>query len=172
MVNNVCTDVFGRLNPDFSSFLQELQAKKIDNIHSMSHQRINPTGMDPAIAQPHNDQGSVDEDFLDYVQEELIEQPDNSFKHRSSIVAATDTGMPFSAVLPIGRTAITNSSQPIPCSDSKRNFKDINAITNITRIGITGFVDGSTIVEITMLLWGKEWYQRSDFGIPLCAPLF
>ena len=34
---------------------------------------IHSTCSDPAMAQPHNDQGSIDEDFLDYIPKELLE---------------------------------------------------------------------------------------------------
>jgi len=56
----------------------------------------------------------------------LIEQPDNSFNHLSSIFAATEASMQFSAVLPMGGSAIASSSQPIPCHDSNSN----NSISN------------------------------------------
>ena len=148
-VNNVCTDVFRRLDADFRSSSPEVQAKKIDNIRSMIRRRIHSTGTDPAMAQPHNDQGSFDEDFLDYVPEELIEQPDNSFNRLSSFVAATEASMRFSAVLP----AIASSSQPVPCSDSNSNSNS-NDITNMTSVENTGLVDGSTIVEGAMSLGG------------------
>lgn len=146
-VNNACTDVFRRLDADFRSSSPEVQAKKIDNIRSMIRRRIHSTGTDPAMAQPHNDQGSFDEDFLDYVPEELIEQPDNSFNRLSSFVAATEASMRFSAVLP----AIASSSQPVPCSNSNSNSNDI---TNMTSVENTGLVDGSTIVEGAMSLGG------------------
>jgi len=146
-VNNACTDVFRCLEADFRSSSPEVQAKKIDNIRSMICQRIHSTGTDPAMAQPHNDQGSFDENFLDYVPEELIEQPNNSYNRLSSFVAATEASMWFSAVLP----AIASSSQPVPCSDSNSNSKDI---TNMTRVENTGLVDGSTIVEGAMSLGG------------------
>jgi hypothetical protein len=148
-VNNACTDVFRRLDADFRSSSPEVQAKKIDNIRSMIRRRIHSTGTDPAMAQPHNDQGSFDEDFLDYVPEELIEQPDNSFNRLSSFVAATEASMRFSAVLP----AIASSSQPVPCSDSNSNSNS-NDITNMTSVENTGLVDGSTIVEGAMSLGG------------------
>jgi hypothetical protein len=38
------------------------------------------------MAQPHNDQGSFDENFLDHILEELIEQPDNSFNRLSNFM--------------------------------------------------------------------------------------
>jgi hypothetical protein len=100
VVNNASTDVFRRLNTDFLSSSPEVQAKKIDNICSMIRRRIHSAGTDPAMAQPHNDQGSFDEGFLDYVPEELIEQPDKSFNRLRSFVAATEASMRFSAVLP------------------------------------------------------------------------
>jgi hypothetical protein len=108
---------------------------------------IHSTGTDPAMAQPHNDEGSIDEDFLDYLPEELIEQPDNCFNRLSSFVAATEASMRFSAILP----AIASSSQPDPCSDSNCNSNDI---TNRTSYENMGFVDGRTIVESVMLLGG------------------
>jgi len=147
VVNNACTDLFRRLDADFRSSSPEVQAKKIDNIRSMIRRRIHSTGTDPVMAQPHNDQGSFDEDFLDYVPEELIEQPDNSFNRLSSFVAATEASMQFSAVLP----AIASSSQPISCSDSNSNSNDI---TNMTSVENTGSVDESTIVEGAMSLRG------------------
>jgi hypothetical protein len=91
---------------DFSSSSPAVQAKTIDNIRSMICQRIHSTGTDPVMAQPHNNQGSFHEDFLDYVPEELIEQPDNSFNRLSSFVDNTEASMRFSAVLP----AIASSS--------------------------------------------------------------
>jgi hypothetical protein len=95
------------------------------------------------MAQPHNNQGSFDEDFLDYVPEELIEQPDNYFNSLNSFIAATEASMRFSAVLP----AIASSSQPVPCGNSNSNSNDI---TNMTSVENTGLVDGSTIVEGAM----------------------
>jgi len=115
--------------------------------------------MVPAMAQPHNNQGSFDEDFLHYVLEDLIEQPDNSFNPLSSFVAATEASMRFSAVLPIGGSAIASSSHPVPYSNSISNSNDITSITNMTSIENTGLVDGSTIVEGVMLLASKEWCQ-------------
>jgi len=125
----------------------EVQYKMIDNICSMIWQRIHSTGTDPAMAQPHNDQGSSDDDFLDIVQEELLVQPENSFNHLSSFVAATEASMQFSAVLRMGGSDIASISQPIPCSNSNSNSNDITSITNMTSIEITGLVDRSTIVE-------------------------
>jgi len=146
-VNNACTVQCHRLDADFRSFSPEVQAKEIDIIRSMIRQRTHSAGTDPAMAQPYNDQGSFDKDFFDYVPEELIEQPDNSFNHLSSFVGATEVSMRFSAVLP----AIAGSSQPIPCSNSNSNSNDI---TNITSIENTGSGDGRTIVEGTKSLGG------------------
>jgi len=145
--NNACTDVFRRLDVDFCSSSPEVQANKIDNICRMIRRRIHPTGTDPVMAQPHNDQGSIDEDFPDYLPEELIQQPNNSLNHLRSFVAATEVSMRFSAVLAMGGSAITSSSQPIPCSKSNRNSNDI---TNMTSVEDMGLVDGSTIVEGAM----------------------
>ena len=131
MVNNACTDVFHRLDTDFRSSSPEVQAKKIDNICCMICGRIHSTGTDPAMAQPRIDQGSFDEDFLAYVLEELIEQPDNSVNRFSSFVPATGASMRFSAVLP----AIASSSQAVPCSDNNSNS---NNITNMTSVENTG----------------------------------
>jgi len=103
------------------------------------------------MAQPHNDQGSFDKDFRDYVPEELIQQPNNSFNCLISFVAATEVSMRFSAVLPMGGSAIASSSQPVPCSGSNSNSNDI---TNMTSIENTGLVNGSTIVQAAMSLGG------------------
>jgi hypothetical protein len=72
-VNNAGADVFRRLNADFRSSSPEVQGKRIRSIRSMICRRIHSTGTDPAMAQPHHDQGSFDADFLDYIPEELIE---------------------------------------------------------------------------------------------------
>jgi len=150
-VNNACTDVSCHLYADFCSSTPNIQGKKIENIRSIIRRRIHSTGLDPVLAQPHNDQGSVDEDFLDYIREELIRQRDNSFNRLSSFDAATEASMRFSAVVPMGGSAIASSSQPIPCSDSNSNSNDI---TNMTSVENTGLVDGSTIVEGAMSLGG------------------
>jgi len=136
---------------DFCSSWPEAHAKKIDYISSMISQRIQSTHRDPAKAKPHNDRGSFDEDFLDYVPEELEDQPDNLFNHLSPSHAATEPSMRFSAVLPMGGSTIASSSQPVPGSDSNRNGNDI---TNMTSIDNTGLVDGCTIVEGAMSLGG------------------
>jgi len=173
-VNNVCTEVFCELDADFHFSSPEVRAKKIDNIHSMICRGIHSAGRDPAMAHPHNDQGSVDEDFIDYVPEALIEQPDNSFNRISSVVAATEASMRFSVVLPMGGSAITSSSQPVPCSNSNSNSNsnDSTSITNMTSVENMGLVDGSTIVEDVMSHGGSEWCQWPDLGFPLCAILF
>jgi len=103
------------------------------------------------MAQPHNNQGSFDEDFLDYFPEEVMEQPHNSFNCLSSFVAATEACMRVSAVQPMGRSAIVSSSQPVPCSDSNSNN-----ITNISSVEYTGLVNGSTILEGAISLGGLE----------------
>jgi len=148
-VNNACSDVFRHLEADFRFSSPEVQAKKIDNIPSMIRRRIHSTGPDPAMAQHHNDQVSFDEDFLGYLPEELLEQPDNSFNRLRSCIAATEASMRFSAVLP----AIASSSQPVPCSKNNSNSNS-NDITNMTSVENPGLVDGSTIVDGAMSLGG------------------
>ena len=148
-VDNACADVIRRLNVDDSSFSPEVQAEMFDSNRRMICRKIHSNGMDPAMAQPHTDEGSFNEIFLDSVLQELIEQPDNSFNCLSSFVAATDASMRFSAVLPVGGSAIASSSQPVPRSNSNNNN-----VTNITSIENTGSVDGSTGVEGWMSLGG------------------
>jgi len=152
VVNKACTAVFHRHNADFCSSSPEVQAKLIDNICSMIHRSIHSTGMDPAMAQHHNDQGSFDKDFLLYVPEKLIEQPESIFIWLSSFVAATEASMQFSAVLPIGGSAITISSKPVPCNNSNSKTNDMTSMTNITSVENMGLVDGSTIVVGAMSL--------------------
>jgi len=141
----------------------------IGNIYSMIRWCIHSTGTDPVLAQPHNNHGSFDEDFLDDVREELTQQPDNSSNRLRCFVTATEACMRFSAVLPIGRSAITSSSQPMPCSDSNSNSNDI---TNITSIENMESVNGSTIVESAMSLGAYELCQWLDLGFLLCGILF
>jgi len=169
VVNNACTVECCHLDPDFPSSSREDQAKQIDTIRSIIQRRIHSTGTDPAMAQPHNNQGSFDGDLLDYIPEELIEQPDNSFHPLSSFVAATEASMRFSAVLPMGGSAIASSSQPVPCSNSNSNSNDI---TNITSIDNMGLVNGSTIAEGVMVRGGYAWCQWSDWEFLSCAILF
>jgi hypothetical protein len=92
-VNMACTNVFGSLDANFHSSSLQVQAEKIHNIRSMIRQRIHSTGTVPVMVKPHNDQGSVDEDFLDYVPEELLEQPHNYFHRLSSFVTATEASL-------------------------------------------------------------------------------
>ena len=157
---------------DFSSSLPEVQVKKIGNICSIIRWRIHSTGTDPVMAQPYKDLGHLDDNFLDYVPEELKEQPDNSFEHLSCIVAATQARMRFAAVLSMGGSAIVCRSLPIPCSDRNSNRNDITSIPNVTSIENIGLVDGSTIVEGAMSLGGLEWCHWSDLGFPMNAILF
>jgi hypothetical protein len=149
--NDACTDEFRCLDVGFRSSTPEVHANKIDNISSLIRRKIHSTGTDPAMEQPYNHEGSFEEDFLDYVLKELIVQHDNPFNCLNSIVAATEASMRFSAVLPIGGSAIGSSSQPIPCNDSNRNSNDI---TNMPCVHNTGSLNGSTIVEGAMLLGG------------------
>jgi hypothetical protein len=153
---NICKDVFGHLDVDFLSFSPDIEAKEIDNIGSIMSHSIQSTGTDPLMAQPPNNWGSYHEDFLDYILEELIEQPDNSVYCHSSFDAATEAGMGSSAVLPMGGSAIASSRQPGPGSDSNSNS---NAMTNMTNMEYMDLVDGSTIAEGPMLPGGLEWCQ-------------
>ena len=145
-VNTASAYGFRRLDADSGSSSPEVQAKKIDNFRSMICRRIHSTGTDRALALPHNNQGSFDEDFLGYVTEELVEQPDNSFNRLSSFVTATEACMRFSSALP----AIASSSQTVHCSDSNSNSNDI---TNMTSVEDMGLVNGSTMVEGAMFVW-------------------
>jgi len=142
---------------DFSFW--EVEANMIDNFRSTIHWRISSTGPNPAVAQPDNSQGTCDKDFLNYILENLIEQPENTFDCRSSFVAATEASMQFWAVLPMGGAAIPCSSLPIPCSDSNSNSNKITNITNINHIKNIEVVNGSMIVEGAMSLGGEEWCQ-------------
>jgi len=172
VVDNPCTAVFRCLDSDFSSLSPEVQAKTMDNILSMIHRRIHWTVTDPENAQCHNDQGTIDEDFLVYVLEELIKRPNNSFHRLTSFVAATEASMQFAAVLPMCGPAIAISSQPIPCSNSNSNSNDITNITKQTSIEKLRLVVGSRMVEWATSRGGSEWCQWSDLGFPLCGILF
>jgi hypothetical protein len=94
-VNSAWTYQFGHVDADCHSSSPEVQVRKTDNIHSMICRRIHSTGRDPVMAQSHNNQGSIEQVLLNYVPEELIEQPDNPFDCLSSIVAAAIASMRF-----------------------------------------------------------------------------
>jgi hypothetical protein len=155
-VINAYPDVFHRLGINMLYSYPEDQARKIDNITTMIRQRIHSTDMDQAMSQHNHDQGSVDEDILEFILEALIEQPDNCFNWLSSFAATADASMQFSAVLPMGRSTITRSSQPIPYYKSNSNCNDI---TNITRVDNTVLLDGVMCVEGAMFVASKEWCQ-------------
>jgi len=77
-VNDPGTDVVRHLNSDFSSSSPLIKDKMIDNIHRIIPRGIHHTSLDPVMAQPHNDHSSIDDDFLDYIPEMLIAQPNDS----------------------------------------------------------------------------------------------
>jgi len=70
------------------------------------------------MAKLHNHHRNFDEGLVDNIPAERIEQPDNRFNCLSSIDAASEGSMQFSAVLTMGWSAIASSSQPVPCRDS------------------------------------------------------
>jgi hypothetical protein len=72
-VNNACKDVFHRLNMEFCSSSPHDQAKQLGNIGSMVRHRIHSTGTEHVMAQPHHNQGSIDEDFAEIPSEALTE---------------------------------------------------------------------------------------------------
>jgi len=161
-VNIVCTDEFHRLNTDFRSSSPDIQGKMLDNIRSMIRRSVRTTGMEPAMAQPHYNQGSIDEHLLHYIPAKLIEQPNNLFNRLSSFVAGPEASMRFPAFHFIGGSAIASRSQPVPCSGSNSNINDIPSINNMTSVENTGLVIGSTIIDSAMLLsrWGMVWVIR------------
>jgi hypothetical protein len=155
MVIHTFTDLFRFLNADFHFSLPQVQAKTIYNIRCMICPRIHSTGANPGMVQSQNYQGSLDhDDLLDIIMEELIEQPENAFNHPSCFVAPTEDSMQFSAVLPMDWSAITSSSQPIPCSNTNSNRNAIASIICQTSVENPGFVVGSTFVEDIMALGG------------------
>jgi len=171
-VNNACTDVYCCHVTDFCSPSQEVQAKMSHNIRTMICQRIHQNGTGPVMAQPHNYQASFDGNFFDYILEELIEQPNNSFNRLCSFVAVTEASLQFWAFLPMGGSAIASSSQPILCSDSTSKSNDITSITNMTRIENTGLVNGSMILEGAISLQCFKRCQWSDLGFCCCDIVF
>jgi len=146
-VNHACTYLFCRLAVDFCFSSPLVQAKKVDDICSMIRRTIHSSGPDPAMAHLHDDQATFNKDFLHSVTEELIEQPNDSLNHLSSCVATTEASVQFSAVVPMGGSAITTSSQLVPCSDTNSNN-----IPNIICIENTGLDNGSNIVNGSMSL--------------------
>ena len=136
---------------DLRSSWPEVQAKQKGNIRSQIRGRIQSTGMDPAMAEPPDNWGSIDKHCLHYVPEELIGQHEKSFNHLSSFVAAAEPSIRFPAVLHMSGSAIASSSQPIPCCDSNSNSNDI---TNMTSVKNMGSVNGSMIFDRAMSFGG------------------
>jgi len=151
-VNDVSTDVFRNHNMHCLSLPLKVEVKEVKNICSSIGPRIHSTGTDPAMAQPYNNLGSFNEDFFDFIPEKLIEQPNNSFNHHSSFVAAMEANIQFSAVLPMEWSAIASRSWPITGSDSISN--NITNLTNITRKENTRLVNGSKIAEGALSIGG------------------
>ena len=143
----------------------------MDDIPRMIRERFHKPGTEQAMAQRHNYRGSCDKHFLDYIAEELIKQPNNSFNPLRIFVPTTEASLQFTDVLPMGRSAIASSCRPVPCINSNSNC-NCNNITNITSVENTGLVDGSMILEGAMSPWGYEWCQWLDLGFSLCAILF
>jgi hypothetical protein len=104
---------------------------------------------------PQYDHGSFDADIFDSLREQLRQLTDNSLNCLRMVVAATDASIRFPAVLPMARSALASSSQPVDCSISNRNY--INSITIMMSGGNTGLDDGSMIVERAMSLGDEEW---------------
>jgi len=100
----------------------------IGNKNSIIHGTIASSYTDPEMVQPHNHQGSFDDDFLVHILEELIEQPDNSLQ--VPVVMSRLVKLACNYQLPIGGSTIASSSQPVPCTDSR----DTTIITNNTSI--------------------------------------
>jgi len=63
--NHVFRHVFGHLDPDICSSSLDIDTNQIDNIRSIIRQRIHSTGMKPAMGQPYNNHGGLDEDTFD-----------------------------------------------------------------------------------------------------------
>jgi len=121
----------------------------MDDIPRMIRERFHKPGTEQAMAQRHNYRGSCDKHFLDYIAEELIKQPNNSFNPLRIFVPTTEASLQFTDVLPMGRSAIASSCRPVPCINSNSNC-NCNNITNITSVENTGLVDGSMILEGAM----------------------
>jgi len=154
--NNEYTNIFCHLDADFSSASPEVQAQQIDITHSMIYCGIHSTGTDFVMSTPHNVQSCIVEYFFDYIPEELKQQPNNSFYCLITFVAPTDASKQFTAVLPIGGSAIPSSSQSVSCSNtnSNSNSNNITNITNISSVVNPGLVNGSTIWQSAMSLGG------------------
>jgi hypothetical protein len=104
------------------------------------------------MAQPHYNQGSFDQNSLDYMLEKLIEQHDIVFKCCSYCIAGPDASMKFSAVMPMGGTAIASSSLPVPYIHSNCNSNNITTITNITSVVNMQLINGNTFMQGMILL--------------------
>jgi hypothetical protein len=91
--------------------------------------------------------GRINEEFHIDILKKPIERPDKSFKPLSSFIGATESSIQFSTVLPVGRSPIASSCQPIRSTTTNCNCNDITNITKIARVENPELVDGSTIAE-------------------------
>jgi len=67
VVDKACRDEFRCRGTNSRSSWPEVQGTEIVIIRGMIHRRIHSTSRDPVMAQPHKDQRSFHDDFLDYV---------------------------------------------------------------------------------------------------------
>jgi hypothetical protein len=151
-MNNLCPVVFGHHNMHCLSLPPKVEVAEVNNIRSLIHLRIHSTGTDPAMVQPHENLGSIHENLFYFIPEKLIEQSNKTFKHHSSFVAAMEANMHFSAVLPLGWSAIASSSCPITNNDSISN--NITHLTDITHMDNTRLFNGRKIIEAAILIGG------------------
>jgi len=154
VVKPACKAQFGSHDSDLYASSPEEEPKQLDNISSFIHWRILSASINPVMAQHPNHQGSFDEDFLEFIPESLIEHLDNSFNHVGSCFAATEASLRFSALLPIGGSALGSSSQSVLCSDSNNDTNDVTNIANVNSVENIWFVDGTKIVIVAMSVGG------------------
>ena len=104
------------------------------------------------MAQCHENHDSVDEDFYEYNTQELVEQLVNYYSCLITIIAAIEASIPISTVVQMGESAMACSLLPLLCSNSNSN--NTTNIANIISVENTELVDGSKIVDGTMLQAG------------------
>jgi hypothetical protein len=145
--HNAFRQVLSSTQLGYSFFLARDSIQKWDNLGRIIYWRIHLTGTVSAMAHTDSSQCSCDQDFLEQVPKGLIAQLSNCLNFLICCIAANEVCMGLSSVLPMSRSAIASSGQPVPWSDHNRNN-----ITHISSIGNIKLAIERIIVEGAMSL--------------------
>jgi hypothetical protein len=125
--------------------------------------------MEPRMAHPPDHESSFYDNFLDYHLQVLLEWPDNSDNHPSSIFTAIEASMRFCAVRSKGGSAITRR-QPIPCGATNSN--DITNISSTSDYGISVWIYNFSWCDVAGRLEILSVIRSRISFVSYCIPYF